>query len=171
MAPTAAELFKQATDRRARFTDGKQGVSKQNETREFGQPYLRSWWPDSKLKLQRMRTSKFWVCGCVFFLFFKNFFDQQLHMAHGCQDACCKEGYRKEIYVCGVSSPLFSFAVTHLHCCQDQQNERMAALKLERKKWPIRASKRQIVKWQFFSVMTGFPHEIASLGFSGYVCM
>jgi hypothetical protein len=24
-------------------------------------------------------------------------------------------------------------------------------------KWPIRASKRQIVKWQVFSVMTGFP--------------
>ena len=42
MAPTAAELFKQATDKRARFADGKQGVSKQKETREFGQPYLRS---------------------------------------------------------------------------------------------------------------------------------
>ena len=67
------------------------------------------------------------------FVFFLGFVDQQLHTAHGCQDACCKEGYRKEIYVCGVSSPLFSFAATHLHCCQDQQKERMVALNIERK--------------------------------------
>ena len=73
MAPTAAELFKQATDKRARFADGKQGVSKQKETREFGQPYLRSWWPHFMLKLQRMRTSKFWVCGCVFSFSSKTF--------------------------------------------------------------------------------------------------
>ena len=31
MAPTAAEFFEQATDKRARFADGKQGVSKQKE--------------------------------------------------------------------------------------------------------------------------------------------
>ena len=37
------------------------------------------------------------------------------------------------------------------------------------RKWPITASKRQIVKWQGFSVMTGFPQETASLGFSGYI--
>ena len=45
--------------------------------------------------------------------------------------------------VCGMSSPLFSFAATHLHCSQDQQNERMAALNIERKNGQ---SERQNVK-------------------------
>ena len=92
-----------------------------------------------------MRTSKLWICEYFFFFIFLNFIDQQVHMAHGCQDACCKEGYRKQIYacVCGMSSPLFSFATTYLHCCQDQQNKRMAALNIERKNGQ---SERQIVK-------------------------
>ena len=101
MAPSAAELFKQATDKRARFADGQTGVSKKrNQEITVGQLYLRSWWPYCMLKLQRMRTSKLWVCR--WFFIFLNFIDQQLHMAHGCQDACCKEGYRKQIYVCVV---------------------------------------------------------------------
>ena len=101
MAPSAAELFKQATDKRARFADGQTGVSKKrNQEITVGQLYLRSWWPYCMLKLQRMRTSKLWVCR--WFFHFLNFIDQQFHMAHGCQDACCKEGYRKQIYVCVV---------------------------------------------------------------------
>jgi len=70
MAPSAAELFKQATDKRARFADGQTGVSKKrNQEITVGQLYLRSWWPHCMLKLQRMRTSKFWVCGWFFHFF------------------------------------------------------------------------------------------------------
>jgi hypothetical protein len=43
MAPSAAELFKQATDKRARFADGQTGVSKKrNQEITVGQLYLRS---------------------------------------------------------------------------------------------------------------------------------
>ena len=142
MAPTAAEFFEQATDKRARFADGKHGVSKQKENQGI--------WPALPQKLmaplsaQVARNEDIKILGlwmiCPFFHFS---FDQQPHMAHGCQDACCKEGYRKGTYVCGVSSPLFSFAITHVHCCQDQQNERIGGLKIERKNGP---SERQNVK-------------------------
>ena len=92
-------------------------------------------------------------------------------MAHGCQDACCKEGYRKGTYVCGVSSALFSFAITHLHCCQDQQNERIGGLKIERKNGRSEGQSQNVKTSndRFFSVMTDFPQEIESLGFSGYM--
>ena len=160
MAPTAAELFKQATDKRARFADGKQGVSKQKETREFGQPYLRSWWSHFMLKLQRMRTSKFWVFGCVFSFSSKTFLPNNSIWPMVARMLAAKKGIgRKYIYICGVFSPLFSFAVTHLHCCQDQQKGKDGRIENWAKKWPIRASKRQIVKWQVF-----FRHDRFSTG-------
>ena len=43
----------------------------------------------------------------------------------------------------GVSSPLFPFAITDLHSCQDQQNERIGGLKIERQNG---RSERQNVK-------------------------
>ena len=55
------------------------------------------------LYAQVAKNEDFKVLGVwLIFSFFLNFIDQQLHMAHGCQDACCKEGYRKQIYVCVV---------------------------------------------------------------------
>ena len=106
MAPTAAEFFEQATDKRARFADGKHGVSKQKENQGI--------WPALPQKLmaplyaQVARNEDIKILGlwmiCPFFHFS---FDQQPHMAHGCQDACCKEGYRKGTYVCGVQSTIF----------------------------------------------------------------
>lgn len=168
MAPTAAELFKQATDKRARFADGKQGVSKQKETREFGQPYLRSWWPHFMLKLQRMRTSKFWVCGCVFFFSSKTFLTDNSIWPMVARMLAAKKGIGRK-YIC-VVCPVHYFPLQLLTyiAVRINKKERMAALKIELKNGQ---SERQNVKSsndRFFSVMTGFPQEIASLGFSGY---
>ena len=118
------------------------------KTREFGQPYLRSWWPHFMLKLQGMRTSKFWVCGW-FALFFNFFFDQQPQMDHGCQDACCKEGYRKGTYVCGVSSPLFPLQLLTYIAVRINKMKGLADWKLSEKiaDQSVKTSKRQ---------MTGF---------------
>jgi len=46
------------------------------------------------LKLQRMRTSKF-VAGLG--KLFGNWLTKRFIWPHACQDACCKEGYPKEI--------------------------------------------------------------------------
>ena len=167
MAPTAAELSEQATDKRTRFADGKQGVSEQKETREFGQPYLRSWWPHFMLKLQGMRTSKFWVCGW-FALFSFLFWPTTSYgpWLPGCllqrrvpEGNICVWCVQSTIFLCNYSPTLLSGSTKW----KDWRIDNWA------KKWPIRASKRQNVKWQVFSVMTGFPQEIASLGFSGYI--
>ena len=167
MAPTAAELFKQATDKRARFADGKQGVSKQKETREFGQPYLRSWWPHFMLKLQRMRTSKFWVCGCVFSFSSKTFLTNNSIWPMVARMLAAKKGIGRK-YMC-VVCPVHYFPLQLLTYIAVRINKM--------KGWPhwklsekmadqsLKSSNRQI------SVMTGFPQEIASLGFSGYICM
>ena len=160
MAPSAAELFKQATDKRARFADGQTGVSKKrNQEITVGQLYLRSWWPYCMLKLQRMRTSKLWVCRW-FFHFFELYWPT---IPYGPWLPGCllqRRVSEADICVCGVSSPLFSFAATHLHCCQDQQNERMAALNIERKNG---RSERQNVKSsndRFFLSWQVFPSKL-----------
>ena len=139
------------------------------KNREFGQPYLRSWWPHFMLKLQGMRTSKFWVCGW-FAPFFQCFLTNNLIWLMVARMLVAKKGTGRG-HVCGVSSPLFSFAITHLHCCQDQQNERIGGLKIERKNG---RSERQNVKTsndRFFPSWQIFPRKLRHWDSQGSMAM
>ena len=142
MAPSAAELFKQATDKRARFADGQTGVSQKKQEITVSQLYLRSWWPHCMLKLQRMRTSKFWVCGW-FFHFFWTLLTNNSIWPMVARMLAAKKGIgsrymcvwcvQPTIFLCSYSPTLLSGST----------NERMAPLNIERKNG---RSERQNVK-------------------------
>lgn len=71
MAPSAAELFKQATDKRARFADGQTGVSKKRKPGNYCKPAL----PQklmAPLYAQVAKNEDFKVLGLwMFFSFFE----------------------------------------------------------------------------------------------------